>query len=138
MSHAYQRFRVSGLLISPRAHLCAISTRMLLKHACSQHLTRRFSIHVARHSLVRNNYYSTCPRQEVFENTNREFIWALRHARIFYHIFRESLPYPCFRILLACNEYHFGRKWKSPMQRSMKPPSRHGIQAYRYRMIGYT
>ena len=48
----------------------------------------------------------TCPRQEVFENTNREFIWALRHARIFYHIFRESLPYPCFRILLACNEYY--------------------------------
>jgi len=49
-------------------------------------------------------YWGTCPRQ-VFENTNREFIWALRHARIFYHIFRESLPYPCFRILLACNEY---------------------------------
>jgi len=52
-----------------------------------------------------SNVCGTCPRQEVFENTNGEFIWALGHARIFYHIFRESLPYPCFRILLACNEY---------------------------------
>jgi len=47
----------------------------------------------------------TCPRQEVFKNTNREFIWALRYALIFYHIFREPLAYPCFRIHLACNEY---------------------------------
>ena len=38
----------------------------------------------------------TCPREEVFENTIREFIWALAYARIFYHIFHEPLPYPCF------------------------------------------
>jgi len=55
--------------------------------------------------LVGRMESGTCPRQEVFENTNREFILALGYARIFYHIFREPLPYPCFRMLLACNEY---------------------------------